>query len=74
MLGSVRFRNAAFSLATVLTLGFGAVQAFASPQPAKAGSKAYCAAYSCDLNCRQRGALGGFCESNGYTTFCSCYY
>ena len=73
MYGSTRIRSAAFSLVTVLALGFGAAQAFAAPV-AKPAAALYCSPTSCDLNCRQRGAAGGFCEDRGGFQSCACYY
>lgn len=75
MNGSARIRSAVFSAATVLALGFGAAQAFASPGTAvRAEEKAfYCSASQCNFDCQRRGARGGFCEGPMYPT-CQCYY
>lgn len=74
MSASARLTRAVFSAATVLTLGFGVTQAFASPGPAAAPEKAfYCSSAQCNFDCQRRGARGGFCE--GYMNMlCSCYY
>ena len=74
MYGSTRIRNAAFSLVTVLALGFGAAQAFAAPAARPAEAAFYCSPTSCNFNCKQRGAAGGFCEDLGGYQSCACYY
>ena len=74
MPGSSRIRNAFFSAATVLALGFGAAQAFAAPSaPQRDGAALACAQPYCYNSCRSSGYLGGFCEEFNGSTYCECY-
>ena len=76
---SSRLRNAVFSAATVLSLGFGAAQAFAAPRAPEAvgAAMAECTSYDiyyCNQSCKSRGYFAGTCEvlSNGYK-YCNCF-
>lgn len=76
---STQARNAVFAVATVLSLGFGAAQAFAAPRAPEAvsASMAECTGtdiYYCGQSCRSRGYFGGTCEvlSNGFK-YCNCF-
>lgn len=60
-------RKAVFSLALVSTLGFGASQALASPQPAK--TAAACSASYCNSHCLRTGYAEGYCAGGQ----CYCY-
>lgn len=76
MTGSARIRNGVFSLATVLTLGFGTVQAFAAPGAPQQKNEESCTGAqwsTCVNRCRSQGYMGGTCELyNGYP-LCDCY-
>lgn len=55
--------NGLFAASMVLTLGFGAVQAFASPVAApEAGKAFYCDSLQCNSDCKRQGYDGGYCE------------
>lgn len=76
MTGSTRIRNAVYSAATVLALGFGAAQAFAAPGAPQKDAGASCSGTqinSCYYSCRSRGYMSGICElsSSGYP-LCEC--
>lgn len=73
MTGSARRRNVVFSVATLLTLGFGAVQAFAAPRAQADAARRACSLASCDYGCRSRGYLGGLCDEVNGTQYCECY-
>lgn len=61
-------RKALFSLMFASTLGFGASQALASPQPAKAAAAA-CSASYCNSHCLRTGYAEGYCAGGQ----CYCY-
>lgn len=58
-----------FSGAAALTLGFGVLQAFATPASAAASAR-QCDLYWCDLECRAAGANGGKCVTR---MICECW-
>jgi|GEM_PF-2239061 len=72
-----RIRNAVFSMVTVLSLGFGAAQAFAAPRASAETAMEACTSldvYRCNQSCKSRGYFAGTCEvlSNGYK-YCNCF-
>jgi hypothetical protein len=73
---STQARNAVFAVATVLSLGFGAAQAFAAPRAAETSMTA-CTSYDvyyCNQSCKSRGYFGGTCaELSSGTKYCNCF-
>jgi hypothetical protein len=73
MTGSARIRNTVFSLATVLTLGFGAAQAFAAPSAPQKGAAMACNISTCMWLCQRSGYSAGFCEEFNGSSYCECF-
>jgi hypothetical protein len=75
MTGRAQIRNAVFSLATALSLGFGAAQAFAAPGAPLQSNADSCTGTQwnqCYYSCRSQGYRSGICELyNGYPV-CEC--
>lgn len=63
-------RRACLATITVLSIGFGAVQAFATPSSAFDTRRA-CNNTTCDESCIAAGYALGVCTSKG---LCRCYY
>lgn len=67
-------RQALLGLACTVSLGFGAVQAFATP--GEAARVPLCSVNDpnstvCNSECRKKGYAGGWCDPS--YTYCSCY-
>lgn len=66
-------RKGLFPLAVVLSLGFGASQALATPKVESGSARRLCApeqSTACRNDCLARGYDGGLCYSGG---LCQCY-
>ncbi|HEX8693307.1 MAG TPA: hypothetical protein VF746_12850 [Longimicrobium sp.] len=61
-------RRGLFAAGLAATLGFGAVQALASPARADAGFRG-CTQDSCEKKCQTQYGVSGFCEGRG----CRCF-
>lgn len=69
-LDTSRLGRTIFNGAAALALGFGAMQALATPVSASAANARICDPIWCDEQCLANGASGGFCVSRFR---CECY-
>ena len=69
-LNASRLGRTVFNSAAALALGFGAMQALATPASASAANARICDPAWCDAQCVANGASGGFCISR---FICECY-
>lgn len=63
-----KVRAALFGLAMASTLGFGATQAFATPQTAPSETARLCDDYRCNLGCKSKGYDWGYCSTSSTCT------